>query len=334
MPPEVFMYGSDKRFRSRSNTRLQAVATDTANRVFPPDKKKHNRPSPGIYSCAAVFSFLFQDCLKPVVLFSLMLGLLFSTGCGDKNPEKREADGIIVTSDTILSGMINELLPSGHFEISAILPPDQCPGHYDMKISDIQKVEEADLVISFQDLPFMEEARDDSKKWILLDRKERNWMAPDSYVFGLNVLARLLTERFPELGLQIEQRRGPAVSKVEDRADALRDEIRRAGIVDKPVLASSMQQETLEWMGLRVVGSYGRSESISVREVARLSGIDRKEKVLMVVDNLQSGPLAGQGIAEALGVPHVVLSNFPSEEGYMATLVSNVASVLAAVELK
>jgi zinc transport system substrate-binding protein len=328
------MYGSDNSLRSGSNTRLQAAAADTANRMFPPDNGENDKFSTGIYSCTAVVSFLFQDCLEPVVLFSLMLGLLFSTGCRENNPDSREADGIIVTSDTILSGMIKELLPPGHFEISAILPPDQCPGHYDMKLSDIQKVEEAGLVVSFRDLPFMEEARNDSKKWILLDREERNWMAPDSYVFGLNVLARLLTELFPELGPQIEQRRGPVVSKVEDRAEALRDEIRRAGIVNRPVLASSMQQETLEWMGLRVVGSYGRSESISVREVARLSGIDRKEKVLMVVDNLQSGPFAGQGIAEALGVPHVVLSNFPSEEGYMATLVSNVASVLAAVEIK
>ena len=50
----------------------------------------------------------------------------------------------------------------------------------------------------------------------------------------------------------------------------------------------------------------------------------------MVVDNLQSGPDAGRGIAEALGVPHVILSNFPSENGYLATLGDNVAAVLAA----
>jgi zinc transport system substrate-binding protein len=54
----------------------------------------------------------------------------------------------------------------------------------------------------------------------------------------------------------------------------------------------------------------------------------------MVVDNLQSGPDAGKGIAETLGAPHVVLTNFPSEKGYLATLGENVNAVLAASQKK
>jgi len=59
---------------------------------------------------------------------------------------------------------------------------------------------------------------------------------------------------------------------------------------------------------------------MSPRELARLSETGRSRHVIMVVDNLQSGPDAGKGIAEILGAPHVVLTNFPSEEGYPATL--------------
>jgi hypothetical protein len=52
------------------------------------------------------------------------------------------------------------------------------------------------------------------------------------------------------------------------------------------------------------------------------------------VDNLQSGPEAGKGIAETLGVPHVVLTNFPLEKGYLATLEGNVDAIVAVVMQK
>jgi zinc transport system substrate-binding protein len=114
----------------------------------------------------------------------------------------------------------------------------------------------------------------------------------------------------------------------------LADKIKQRGLFGKPVIASSMQKEPLEWMGFRVVGEYGRPEAMSAREVVRLSKIGRDQHAIVVVDNLQSGPDAGKGIAEALGVPHVVLTNFPSEKGYLATLGENVDAVVAAVTRK
>jgi len=84
-------------------------------------------------------------------------------------------------------------------------------------------------------------------------------------------------------------------------------------------------------MGFRVVAEYGRPESMSAREIVTISTIGRERRAILVIDNLQSGPDAGKGIAEALGAPHVVLTNFPSEEGYLATLEENVNAVLTAL---
>jgi F0F1-type ATP synthase beta subunit len=78
------------------------------------------------------------------------------------------------------------------------------------------------------------------------------------------------------------------------------------------------------------VAEYGRPEALSAREVVRLVRTGRERNVLLVADNLQSGADAAKGIAEALGTPHVTLSNFPSEKGYLATLGDNVGAVLAA----
>jgi len=92
-----------------------------------------------------------------------------------------------------------------------------------------------------------------------------------------------------------------------------------------------MQKEPLEWMGFMVVAEYGRQEAMSTREVVRLADIGKDRGVIMVVDNIQSGPDAGKGIAETLRAPHVVLTNFPSERGYLATLQENVDALLSAV---
>jgi zinc transport system substrate-binding protein len=238
----------------------------------------------------------------------------------------------IVTSDTILSGMIASLLPPNRYSIEAILPPGQCPGHYDVKLSDIEKMKKADLTVSFRGMPFMDKTGLGGRAQLLVDAGGRNWMAPDSYVYGLGVLADGLSKHFPEDKDEIMRRKEEAIRKVKAGANSLIEKIKRAGIFGKPMIASSMQKEVIEWMGFRVVGEYGRPEAMSTRELVRLSKIGRDQHAIMVVDNLQSGPDAGRGIAETLGVPHVVMTNFPSEKGYLATLGENVTAVLAAAK--
>jgi zinc transport system substrate-binding protein len=265
------------------------------------------------------------------IVISLVALIFLSAGCQKSalsegsNPRK-----IIVTSDTILSGMSASLLPPDGFEITAILPPGQCPGHYDLKLTDIAKVRKADLVISSRGMPFMSQASIADGKHLLLDPGGRNWMAPHSYITGLRLLADKFAELFPGQRQEIATRKEQAIREVTENEKKLSDRIRHARVFQSPIIASSRLKEPLEWMGFRVVGEYGRPESISVKEILTLTRTGREKRVVMVVDNLQSGPEAGKGIAEALGSPHVILSNFPSEKGYVATLGENVNAVLAA----
>ncbi|MBA4390357.1 MAG: hypothetical protein C0399_05410 [Syntrophus sp. (in: bacteria)] len=237
----------------------------------------------------------------------------------------------IVASDSILSGMIASLLPQHRYSVEAILPPGQCPGHYDVKLSDIEKMKRAVLVVSFRGMPFMDKNRLDGGTQLLVDAQGRNWMAPDSYIYGLGLLAHELSKRFPEDKDNIMSRKEDTIRKVRTEANALIEKIKQAGIFGKPIITSSMQQEPLVWMGFRIVAEYGRPEAMSTREVVRLVKVGRDQRTIVVVDNLQSGPDAGKGIAEALRAPHVVLTNFPSEKGYLTTLGENVNAVLAAV---
>jgi ABC-type Zn uptake system ZnuABC Zn-binding protein ZnuA len=240
----------------------------------------------------------------------------------------------IVTSDTILSGMVASLLPPDRYSVEAILPPGQCPGHYDVKLSDIEKMKKADLTVSFRGMAFMEKASEGGGKQLIVAAGNRNWMTPDSYIYGLNTLADNLAKRFPEDANAIMKQNRNTIREVKAGTKIFLERIKGAGIFGKSIIASSMQKEPLEWMGFRVAGEYGRPEAMSARDIVRLAAIGKREKAILVVDNLQSGPDAGKGIAETLGVPHVVLTNFPSEKGYLATLGENVNAILSAVKMR
>ena len=267
------------------------------------------------------------------IVFFGALALMFPGGFagfpGGPPAEKAGAARLIVASDTLLSGMIASLLPQQRYVVEAVLPPGQCPGHYDIKLTDIEKMKRAALVVSFRGMPFMDKDGSGGRGRLTVDTAGRNWMAPDAYRHGLDLLAGRLSGCFPLDRAKILSRRNEALRALEAGADSLMERIRRAGLPGKAVLASSMQKEPLEWMGLRVVGDYGRPEALSARDIVRLVKIGREWKAVAVVDNLQSGPDAGKGVAETLGIPHVVWSNFPSEKGYLATLGENMDALAA-----
>ncbi len=260
---------------------------------------------------------------------------LFATAGFPDDPQSRETVKIrgIVAADTILSGIIFTLLPPERYVVEAILPSGQCPGHFDVKLSDVEKVNRADLFVCFQETPFTKmTGPGGGQRELFVDSENRNWMVPDAYLRGLMSLAEKLSERFSEERDTIQSRRDAAIREVKKETASLLHLIVKDGLSGKPVIASSMQKEPLEWMGFRVVGEFGRAEAISARDLVRLSKTGKKQKIVAVVDNLQSGPEAGKGIAETLGIPHVILTNFPSEHGYLATLAENVNALRNALK--
>jgi len=258
--------------------------------------------------------------------------ILFFAGCQSATSEKGTADKIrIVASDTLLSGMSESLLPADRFDITVILPPGQCPGHYDLKLSDIARVKNADMVVSFHGLPFMQGAEIDESRHFSVDTQGRNWMIPDAYITGIEKLAAKFSELFPEHAPVIEERRDRTAREITEKKNALNTIIEHAAIAQKTVIVASMIRQHLEWMGFHVAGEYNRPESISAKEIADIIRTGKTEGAVLVADNLQSGPEAGKGISEALGISHVTLANFPMENGYAATLDDNVNAVLAAV---
>ena len=64
-------------------------------------------------------------------------------------------------------------------------------------------------------------------------------------------------------------------------------------------------------MGFNVVATYGRPDALTPEVVKGLVDKGHEANVKYVIDNLQTGKHAGEGIAKTLDVYGVTLSNFP-----------------------
>ncbi|MCX7966107.1 MAG: zinc ABC transporter substrate-binding protein [Syntrophorhabdaceae bacterium] len=268
---------------------------------------------------------------KAILIFCAIMLCVPIISCDKKKEINREEKRIIITSDTLLAYMVSSILPSKKYSVQAILPPDQCPGHYDIKVSDIERIKNAELIIAFKGLPFIKDEEFKDKKKLIVDAKGHNWMSPDYYERGLHVIGEMMAGHYRNDATEIERLKTEEIKKLKDIKDTLKKLIKDNGLSGKKIIASSMQKELLEWMGFNVITAYGRPESLTPKEIVRLIKTGEKEGIVMVVDNLQSGPEAGKSIAEALKVPHVVLTNFPDEKGYRETLKENTFKIINAL---
>lgn len=235
---------------------------------------------------------------------------------------------LIITSDTILESMVSSLLPQDRYRVEPILPPGQCPGHYDVKLSDLERTKKAELIIYFKGMPFIARIPNVFSKTLSIDTEGNNWMTPDYYIYGMTIICDNLSWIFPKDAHLIQAKKENEVKRLREEIDTLKRKIQEAGFSGKKIIASSMQKQPLEWMGFTVVADYGRPEAMTAKDALNLIRIGKRNKVVLVVDNLQSGPDTGRGIAESLGVPHVILTNFPSEKGYLHTLKENIEIIL------
>lgn len=271
---------------------------------------------------------------RPLSIVCAIFLCFIILSCNPQKDSNSKGKRIIVTSDTLLASIVSCLLPEEKYTVYAILPSDQCPGHYDVKLKDIERINVSHLIIYFKGMPFLNEAVFKDKTRFYVDTKGHNWMSPDYYEQGVNMLSVMLAKHFKEDAPVIERLRDEEIKRLKKTADYLKKLIIESGLTGKKVIASSMQKEPLEWMGFNVIAEYGRQESLSTKDILRLTKTGKKEGAKLVVDNLQSGPDTGRSIAEAIGVPHVVITNFPSEEGYLITLQKNVFTVINALVKK
>ena len=214
--------------------------------------------------------------------------------------------------------------------VTTIIPFGMCPGHFDLSPRQAEKLRQADLVLFHgyerflttlaASMPDMASQRVDVAG---------NWMIPAVHRQGAAAVAALLSARWPELREHFTDRLGQYLQAIDDAVAAQAPVV--AALRDRAVLCAAMNSDVAADLGCAVAGVFPRDEGLSAQKLATLISAGRKAGVSLVIDNLQSGGKGGAAIARELGVPVVVLTNFPTPDGYPAALRQNAAALLAAL---
>lgn len=262
-----------------------------------------------------------------------LIGALLVSGCASESGSQLQ----VVATTTNLASLIREI-GGERIAVRVLVPPGSCPGHYDMRPGDARAVARSGLLFAHdyeQFVPRLVESAGSPQLRTFRLEVEGNWLVPEVRARAAGEVARALGEAEPEHREAYERRAAEAAGRIKAIEAELRRDLDEAVPSGRFALCSDQLEPVVRWMGFEIAGTYGRPEELTPPALHRLLETGRAQKISLVVDNLQSGPHAGAGLAGDIGAAHVTLSNFPGgfpdTETWDACLRDNVRRVIAAL---
>ncbi len=266
---------------------------------------------------------------------AITLTLTLFSGCSQKSKPE------IIAGSTHIERIVQNL-SENTIPVRSLIPAAMCPGHYDMRPSDVEAVATCRLMLlhpwqkdlkNFTQLLRAAKVGDERMNLIMA---KGNWMLPAVQKQAIERIAaeldaqkllphNLLQSRTQQFCASIDQ----AVEKVQPQL---------AQIKTQPVaiLCNEQQVDFAKWCGFTIAGVYGRPEELSVAKVEELMALSKAQQARVVVDNLQSGDtMVSKSLARDIQAQHAVLSSFPGgfpdTETWEDTFLDNVHRLVEAV---
>jgi zinc transport system substrate-binding protein len=256
------------------------------------------------------FKILASIILSVCLAVALSLG-----GCSPTDPEK-----LGVVTSTSLIAQIVERVGGDRVSVVNIIPPAQCPGHFDVKPGDIQNLATANLFLlhGWQGEKFSQDliasADNPDLTVISLDiqtTESDNWMVPSVQKEATDRITAALCQVDSQNAAAYQQLAVEYTDTISAKEAEIKTRLESVNLSAINVMCAEMQAGFVSWTGLNVVAAYGRPDSLTPQVVRELVDTGRNSEVTLIIDNLQSGQDAGASIAEELGATRIILSNFP-----------------------
>ena len=255
---------------------------------------------------------------KVLIIGILVLSLVIASilgGC-----QSAQTSQLKVVTSTSMMAQIVERVGGDFVDVVNIIPPAQCPGHFDVKPGDVQRLADADLFLlhGWQGEIFSQEliasANNPDLTVATIDVKvgeNTNWMTPPVQLAAVDRIVAALSEVDAENAatyqeLAAEYKGGITANEAEIEAKLAKEDLASIN-----VMCADMLEGFIQWTGLNIVAVFGRQDSLTPQVVQELVDTGREENVTLIIDNLQSGQDAGAGLAEELGCARIILTNFP-----------------------
>ncbi len=224
------------------------------------------------------------------------------------------ASQIEIVSTTSHLSLLAKEIGGKSVNVTTMIPPGICPGHYELKPNDIKRLHNGGILLHHGWEGFVEDV---SKTVSKSDAKlfkidvHGNWLVPETQIKAAEKICAILKEldlensNFYEKNLDSYIKRMHLLDK---RVKQYISENKLAGI---KIVCAGMQKNFIDHLGLEVIDTFGRDEDTGPVTISSLISKIISNDVKIIVSNLQSGTSIGKMLSKNTGVPHAILSNFP-----------------------
>lgn len=223
----------------------------------------------------------------------------------------------IMAGSSFIANIIQDV-SDGELESRALIPPGTCPGHYDVKPSDIEALANSKALFihnyqqNYENVTGAIEAADNPNLIITVLNVTGNWMVPAIQAEGVGKIAQALGEIYPENAKYYQGNATEIAQSILDKGEDVRSELTEAGVEGVKVICAEMQAGFVGWAGFDIVATFGRPEDLSPADLNQLVTQAEQAGVALIVDNLQSGSTTlGVSIEQDIEAIPVTISNFP-----------------------
>jgi len=223
----------------------------------------------------------------------------------------------IMAGSSLITDIIQDVA-DGKLKAHTLIPPGLCPGHYDVKPSDVETLANSRVLIihnwqqNMKNINGLVEAADNPDLVIKVIDVPDMPMVPQIQAETTDKIAQALGEIDPENSAYYQEKAAERTQAILAKGEEVKDKLQDANVSGIKVLCVEYQAGFAEWAGFDVVATYGRPEDLSVAEVEELIVEAKEAGVALVIDNLQSGATAtSETMAQDIGAIQVTISNFP-----------------------
>lgn len=241
----------------------------------------------------------------------LSLTLLLLGGCNGKDEPKLK----VVTSTSLMTYIVQQV-GGNNVEALNLVPPNQHPGNFDVKPSDIEKLASASLFLlhGWPGEGYADKLIASANNPNIIVSKanvDGNWMIPSVQLTATDKVASVLSEVDSENAAVYQKAAEKYKQRIQAKETDIKARLTKADVSKINVIASSRQADFLQWAGFNVVATFSSPQSLTPQVVQDLIDKGKASNVILIVNNLQDGQDAGKAIAEELGAENLNLSNFP-----------------------
>ena len=239
------------------------------------------------------------------------------TQAGDRGDPPQVADGrpAIAVSNSYLGAAVQDLL-GGDMALLLLAEPGMCPGHFDLRPSQVRDLRACRLLLRFdfqRSLDARLEQAGGAGPRVVAVNVHSGLCVPDSYhaVCGHLAEALVADQRLSRAAADAR------LAAVAERLHALnawtREQIERASLSGAAILSSGHQAEFCRYLGLNVVATFSAADTAQPSQIDGAVKAGEQAGVKLIVANLPEGRQLADALGDRLRVPVVVFGNFPEK---------------------